>query len=78
MCILPKDAPATWSNGSTSSIRPSNLDFVVAADHVEFKKFSGAEVTVRGWPKLSTPAQQDKWIRDFSDHGLLYFEVQRV
>ncbi len=32
----------------------------------------------RGWPKLATTAQQDKWIRDFSDHGLLYFEVQRA
>jgi endonuclease/exonuclease/phosphatase family metal-dependent hydrolase len=78
MRILVKDEPATWSNGSASSIPPSNLDFVVAADHLKFKNFSGAEVTVRGWPKLSTVAQQDAWIRDFSDHGLLYFEVQRV
>lgn len=78
MRLLSKDAPATWSNGSESSIPPSNLDHVIAADHLEFKSFGGAEVSVRGWPKLSTASQQDRWIEDYSDHGLLYFEVQKV
>ena len=78
MRLLTKDEPATWSNGSQSSLRPSNLDHVVAADHLEFKGFSGAEVKVLGWPKLSTAASQDEWIENYSDHALLYFEVQKL
>lgn len=78
MRFLKKDAPATWSNGSTSSTPPSNLDHVIAAEHLKFKLFGDAEVTVRGWPKEQTTAEQDSWIQDYSDHGLLYFEVQKV
>ncbi|NOT31002.1 MAG: endonuclease/exonuclease/phosphatase family protein [Planctomycetes bacterium] len=78
MHSLSKDAPATWSNGSQSSIPPSNLDHVVAADHLAFKAFGTASVNVRGWPKEPTVAKQDKWIADFSDHGLLFLEVRRV
>jgi hypothetical protein len=63
MRLLTKDEPATRSNGSQSSLRPSNLDHVVAADHLEFKGFSGAEVTVLGWPKLSTAAAQTSGLR---------------
>ena len=37
----------------------------------------GNEVDVRGWPALPG-AQQVQWTRDFSDHGLLYFEVQAL
>jgi hypothetical protein len=78
MRFLSKDAPATWWNGSKSSMAPSNLDHVVAADHLEFKLFGNAEVTVRGWPKESATAKQDQWISQHSDHGLLYFEIQKV
>lgn len=78
MRILAKSAPATWWNGSASSLPPSNLDHVVAADHLQFRQFNGADVSVRGWPELATEAKQDRWIRDNSDHGILYFEVQRV
>jgi hypothetical protein len=56
----------------------SDLDWVVAADHLEFRKFAGGnEVDVRGWPALPE-AEQLQWTRDFSDHGLLYFEVQAL
>jgi hypothetical protein len=78
MRVLSKDVTATWSNGSTSSTPPSNLDHVVAADHLTFRQFSGSEVTVLGWPKESTPAAQDAWIKSYSDHGQLYLEVQQV
>ncbi len=37
-----------------------------------------AEVDVRGWTNQPTLAAKDKWIKDFSDHSLLYLEVQRV
>lgn len=78
MRSLVKSAPATWSNGSGSSMSPSNLDHVVAAEHLRFRAFGDAQVDVRGWPKEPTVPKQDKWIEDYSDHGLLYLEVQRV
>lgn len=72
MRVLPKTRTATWRSTSMSS----DLDWVVAADHLRFRKFAGgSEVDVRGWPALPE-AQQVQWTRDFSDHGLLYFEVQ--
>ncbi|MBN1491919.1 MAG: endonuclease/exonuclease/phosphatase family protein [Phycisphaerae bacterium] len=78
MKMLTKDGPETWSNGSKSSLQPANLDHVVAANHLSFAAFGGAEVTLRGWPKESSTAKQDTWIKDYSDHALMYFEVQKV
>lgn len=78
MRVLTKDEPFTWSNGSTSSLPTSNLDHIVAADHLAFKKFNGADVTVRGWPKEPTIQAKDEWIKKHSDHGILVLEVQKV
>jgi len=80
---LTKTFDESWSNGSTSSIPDSNLDHVYASKHLKFKMFhrpdgSKAEVDVRGWVNQENSAAKDKWIRDFSDHSLLYLEVQRV
>ena len=76
MRVLEKDEPFTWWGGG--SIDPSSLDFVVARDHLRFKSFGGADVAVRGWPKLDTRDERLAGVRRFSDHALLYFEVQRV
>jgi hypothetical protein len=74
MRVLPKTRTMTWRD----SERTSDLDWVVAADHLQFRAFAGGgEVDVRGWPALTT-GRQLKWTRDFSDHGLLYFEVQSL
>lgn len=78
MRVLVKSAPATWSNGSKSSIPPSNLDHVIAADHLKFTSFNGNDVSVRGWAEKTTTNSQNKWIEAFSDHSLLYFEVHKV
>lgn len=51
MRLATKNAGATWGNPSRPSMR-SNLDHVVAADHLRFRQFDGADVDVRGWPKL--------------------------
>ena len=80
---LTKTHDASWSNGSTSSIPDSNLDHVYAAKHLQFKMFNRpaggtAEVDVRGWVNAASAAAKDKWIKDFSDHSLMYLEVQRV
>jgi hypothetical protein len=37
-----------------------------------------AEVDVRGWTNQTTAVAKDKWIKDYSDHSLLYLEVQQV
>jgi hypothetical protein len=74
MRILAKTADLTW--GSSGGMR-SNLDHVVASNNLEFKPFGDKQVDVRGWPQLTDKAEQKKWIDTFSDHGLLYFEVEK-
>jgi hypothetical protein len=76
MRLLVKDFPESWWSGQ-DAVRPSNLDQVVAADHLRFKKFGDAEVTVLGWPKLPD-SERPKWIDQFSDHGMMYFEVEKI
>ena len=77
--MISKTAPYTWSNGTNSNYDDSNLDHVLAAEHLRFKKFTKGNQTgyvdVRGWVDEDTDAKKDKWIRDYSDHNLLYFEV---
>lgn len=74
MRVLTKTRDATWRSLSDES----NLDHVVAADHLQFRQFSGRDVEVRGWPELGSEQEQRDWIEDFSDHGLLFFEVQEI
>ncbi|MBI5385806.1 MAG: endonuclease/exonuclease/phosphatase family protein [Verrucomicrobia bacterium] len=75
---LGKTKPATWWNGPGSSIPPSNLDQIVAADHLKFKAFAGgAEADVRGWASLGTDAEKASWIKSYSDHSLLLFQVEK-
>lgn len=79
---LPKSHDATFFNGSTSSIPPSNLDHVYASSNLQFKKFphptngTQVEVDVRGWVNETTNANKDAWIGKFSDHSMLFFEIQ--
>lgn len=90
---LTKSTANTWSNGSSSSYSPSNLDHVIASDHLTFKAWKSkepinettdthvegkSEVDVRGWVDQTTIAKQDKWISEFSDHSYLYFEINKV
>lgn len=75
--LLPKTANFTFSNGSSSSTTPVNLDHVYASEHLNFRQFdNNAEVLVRGWPEFDDVASQDDFIAKFSDHALLYGEVQ--
>ena len=78
MSILDKSQDATYWPGANSEYDSSDLDHVVAADHLDFKKFGNASVDVRGWVDEPTNAQKDAWRQKFSDHALLYFEVQKV
>ena len=78
---LVKTHDATWFNGSTSSLPPSNLDHVFASTNLDFKSFvhpadgANAQVVVRGWVDEGTDTKKDAWIGKYSDHSLLYFEV---
>lgn len=78
MRILPKSRSVTYWPGSRSSYPKGNLDHVIAANHLKFKQFNGTSVSVRGWVDEATPLQKDQWAKKFSDHALLYFEVQKV
>ncbi|MBB1285820.1 endonuclease/exonuclease/phosphatase family protein [Flavisolibacter sp. BT320] len=77
MIRLDKSQPVTWWNG-TRRLDPSNLDHVIAASHLRFKNFGGAPVDVRGWPQLETESEQVKWIDTYSDHALLFFQVEKM
>lgn len=72
---LTKDEPHTWWNGPGAKLGPSDLDHVVASEQIVCKPFNGAQATVLGWPKETTPAAQGRWIDRYSDHGLIYLEV---
>ena len=38
----------------------------------------GNPVDIRGWPEKSTDAQKNAWAKKYSDHAILFFEVQKV
>ncbi len=75
MRLLTKSHPATFNKGSQSSLGPSDLDHVIAAEHMEFAEHAGAEVRVAGWAELDDTAAQDDWIARYSDHAPLIFTV---
>ena len=74
---LTKNGPHTWWNGPQGSLPPSNLDHGVAADHLRFRQFTGAEIDVRGWPTEPEP-KQGAWIERYSDHALLFVQIERL
>ena len=75
MSLLGKSRPYTyWSKKYGSS----DLDHVVAANHLRFKDFDGSAVKVIGWPDEATSKEKKEWVKKYSDHALLYFEVQKI
>jgi len=75
---LTKTHAFTYCNGSKSSYPKSDLDHVYASKHLQFKQFSESDVKVTGWVDANDDATMDKWIEEYSDHSLLYMEVQKV
>ena len=69
MYLADKSAPNTFFNGTNGTYPPSNLDHVFASDSISILN---NEIQVLGWPQADDP---DQWIKDFSDHAILYFEV---
>lgn len=77
---LVKTHDASWSNGSASSLPPSNLDHVFASSNLAFRNFrradgTEAQVALRGWVDAATAAERDAWIANYSDHSLMYLEL---
>ena len=75
---LAKNKPYTWWGGPTGGYEPADLDQVIASEQLEFKKVEGADIEVKGWPEYESTSDQANWIKQYSDHGLLYLEVQKV
>ena len=73
MRFLSKNRSFTWLPNNGSKFLPQDLDHVVAASHLRFTQFDGAEVDVRGWTESDAPFD---WAERYSDHALLYFEVR--
>lgn len=74
---LSKNKPHTWWNGPKGQFPPGDLDHVIASDHLKFKQFAGADIDVRGWPNETDSAKQAEWISKYSDHALLFLQVER-
>lgn len=74
---LTKNRRHTWWNG-TQDLPPSDIDHVVAAQQLSFKQFGSADIKVIGWPDKPTLQEQRQWIKEYSDHALLFFQVERV
>lgn len=76
MTLLDKDATATWMN-TGNRYPPSDLDHVIASDHLQVTGLNGEEnLSVLGWPTLTSPAEKVAWVEEFSDHALVLGEVQ--
>jgi len=75
---LTKTHDVTYNPGSKSTLVKSDLDHVYASKHMEFKQFSNADVMVTGWVDKETEHEEDQWLDEYSDHCLLYLEVQKV
>lgn len=84
MRLLRKTADSTYWSGPADRFAPGNLDQVVAAKHLQFMRMGTAsdgcpaEVAVRGWASAQRQTEQAAWIRGYSDHNLLYFELQKL
>jgi len=77
MEVKDKTHDTTWWPGSKSKLQPGNLDHVVAAKHLGFKQFGGKSIDVRGWVDEPTDAKKDEWAAKYSDHSLLYFQIEK-
>lgn len=74
MTLMAKDQASTWWGGG--SFPPSDLDHVLASQQLDVRDLAGeVGISVLGWPQESTETEQRRWIRDFSDHALIYGEV---
>lgn len=70
MELLEKNHNLTWH--SSSRTWTSDLDHVIASDAVDIR----GPVRVEGWVDATTATARKRWVRDYSDHASLMFNVQ--
>ena len=75
---LSKTVEETYWGGSNLDEPASNLDHAFATKHLQFKDFNGKEILVTGWVDETDSSDRETWTSNYSDHSLLYFEVQKV
>ncbi|MEM8974912.1 MAG: hypothetical protein AAGD43_22865 [Pseudomonadota bacterium] len=76
MSLAPKDRNETLWNGPGATDPPADADHAFVSDHLDIRPGAvGAGLRVRGWPEFATDQEKGLWIRDFSDHALIYGEV---
>jgi hypothetical protein len=75
MVRLPKTHEASWWNGKDKP-GPAKLDHAFAAEHLRFKRFDGRPIKVIGWPELPAETERRRWIEAFSDHALLFGQIE--
>lgn len=77
---LTKTSSVTWRGKVNNKIKESNLDHVYASNNLNFRIFernnNQGEVEVRGWVDKDEQ-EKDEWIEKYSDHSLMYFEIQK-
>lgn len=82
MASLEKTMKKTWRGNVNDRIEESNLDHVYASTNLKFKEFERngvkGDVDVRGWVDEPDDNRKDRWTQLYSDHSLLYFELQKV
>lgn len=79
---LTKTVDYTWRGEVNNKTKKSNLDHVYASTNLRFKELERdgvkADVDVRGWVDEPNEEREDEWTKLYSDHSLLYFELQKV
>jgi len=75
MVRLPKTHEASWWNGK-ANWDPAKLDHTFAAEHLRFRQFDGKAIKVIGWPELSGETARQQWIEMFSDHAMLFGQIE--
>jgi len=75
MIRLPKTHEASWWNDKEKP-GPSKLDHAFAAEHLRFQHFDGKPIKVVGWPTLNDDTERRRWIEAFSDHALLFGQIE--
>ncbi len=74
---LTKTHDYSYWGGTKSKYPKGNLDHAYASKDLSFRQFNGSDVLVTGWVDQPSEQEQDRWIEDYSDHSLLYLEVQK-
>ncbi len=77
MSLVPKDHDLTlWSGTGDWRVKAADADHLFASNHLDIRGIDvQAGVSVHGWPTLDGDDAKRAWVKELSDHALLYGEV---